>query len=479
MNFFRAIAYTAIFTIGFFVATAAPVFADTAALNKCFYWNECLSKDTPKNESCDLQCDTPGKVCHCFEPRQECGANGGYCYQKWPGIKLSVPINGKDTVLDLADYIAKLYNYGAGLAAVVAGVIIIFAGLQWMTAISGAQIEAAKKRIQSAVIGLVLALGAVTLLATVNPDIIAMRLPKVPLIKKEGFNPSCTITELCAPCGATYMVARPKNASKDWQQPTDCKNVVFRLQDGDPPPGCDGCKKWSNELAAQSDLIGPCVGRGCSVAKCGDDATMKCRPPAAGEKTEGACPTKPAGATAVTYMCGSCNGAGSSCSPNGQNANCCSGSCEAGKCSGGKEGDPCNTKGDCLGGLECKLAQSTAGKVADVISGAAKTSLYAPVDGLYLTVELVYNQVLAPVVVVENLVSALPAPVKAVVQSKAQAVTSVIRSAADQFRSRVASFKDAVHKAIDDAFKAGEEAAKSAAPTSVSSALSHKKQCVK
>ena len=58
--------------------------------------------------------------------------------------------------------------------------VIIFAGFQWMTgAISPPQVEDAKKRIRSAVFGLILALLSFLILKTINPDLISLRPPQV------------------------------------------------------------------------------------------------------------------------------------------------------------------------------------------------------------------------------------------------------------------------------------------------------------
>ncbi len=352
--FFGFHAVIATLVVIMFVSGAVPVSAAQApspGLSKCFYRSECLKKKTPDNESCDIGCATPGTTCHCFEPRGECLGGGGYCYQKWPAIKLSIPIDGKDVTLDLADYIAKLYNYGVALAAILAGVLFVVGGAQWMTAISGGQVEEAKKRIFGAGIGLLLALGAITLLYTVNPDTVALRLPKVPIIKKATYTPFCASTAECVTCGRTYVIGKPKDAPPDWKPPAGCSSVVFRPQDGDPTPGCSGCKKWSDDLSTKLDLTNECTGKGCASAGCGADANTRCQVPKQGDNPASACPPKPPGAAAVTMVCKACMKTTDTCSPDGQNDQCCGGFCAKGKCTNGELGDACENGSACKSGL--------------------------------------------------------------------------------------------------------------------------------
>lgn len=72
----------------------------------------------------------------------------------------------------LGTYLNKMIQIVIGLAAVMAVVMIVIGGIEYMTSelISGK--EAGKDRIQGALLGLLLALGAFTLLFTINPDLL-------------------------------------------------------------------------------------------------------------------------------------------------------------------------------------------------------------------------------------------------------------------------------------------------------------------
>ncbi len=72
----------------------------------------------------------------------------------------------------IAQYITGLYEYAAGVASTLAGVMMVIAGFQYLNAGAGADINAAKKRITDAIIGLLLTLGAYVILNTVNPALV-------------------------------------------------------------------------------------------------------------------------------------------------------------------------------------------------------------------------------------------------------------------------------------------------------------------
>jgi hypothetical protein len=326
----------------------------------CFYRNECLKQETPAGDSCDGKCDTPGVTCHCFEPGHGCKDGAGACYIKWPAVKLAVNIGGATKVLDLADYIAKVYNWGIGAGMIVAAVFLVMGGFRYLTAgDSSARASAGKKHIVEALIGLVLMLGSWVILNTINPDILALRLPKVPVVKKK-FLAICSQTEQCVPCGRPYVVMRPKGAGPNWVA-SGCQNVALREEDGPIPPEClasaaKKCgQKWSDELADKYELSAECIGRSCKLAGCTSDAKFRCRVPSASEKTDHAECKAPPGTEdapprpgALKYACMPCKLDGEKCTGGGQNDQCCGGFCGgSGVCTAGLPGDPCKTNDDC------------------------------------------------------------------------------------------------------------------------------------
>ena len=92
-----------------------------------------------------------------LKPAGACGASGdGQCIG-WIG-----------------DYVSALYQYGVGLAAVLAAVMIMVGGFIWlMSAGSPDKVGKAKDFIFSALSGLFLALFSFMILATINPELVS------------------------------------------------------------------------------------------------------------------------------------------------------------------------------------------------------------------------------------------------------------------------------------------------------------------
>ncbi|MBI5230067.1 MAG: hypothetical protein HY981_02085 [Candidatus Magasanikbacteria bacterium] len=113
----------------------------------------------------------------------ECGTWGG-CVP--PGrTQLSIAFNGKTEVKDLGAYIKLLYAFLVGAAGVIAAVLIVKGGFEYITAGGASErISAAKKTIGSAVFGLLLVLASYVLLNTINPDLVRLRLPNVYMVRK-------------------------------------------------------------------------------------------------------------------------------------------------------------------------------------------------------------------------------------------------------------------------------------------------------
>jgi hypothetical protein len=94
-----------------------------------------------------------------------------------PNLKLSGITNVQDYLVFpwLAQYIGAIYTYVTGAAGVVAGVMLIVGGFQYMTAGGDAsRAGAAKTRIVDATVGLFLVLGSYMILATVNPTLVEL-----------------------------------------------------------------------------------------------------------------------------------------------------------------------------------------------------------------------------------------------------------------------------------------------------------------
>lgn len=96
-------------------------------------------------------------------------------------------------VVDLAQYLGIVYNFLISIAGLVASVMMIVGGFQYLTSGGDAgKIGAAKTRITNALMGLLLVLGAYTILKTINPALVVLKLPSVQVVSTElSFLPWC------------------------------------------------------------------------------------------------------------------------------------------------------------------------------------------------------------------------------------------------------------------------------------------------
>ncbi len=90
----------------------------------------------------------------------------GYC--------LLAPLGGISVIQDaeIDDYFGMIYRIAIGLAGTLAVLMIFFGGVQYMTSDALTKKEDGRKRIQNAVLGLIIALSSYAILNTVNPDLL-------------------------------------------------------------------------------------------------------------------------------------------------------------------------------------------------------------------------------------------------------------------------------------------------------------------
>jgi len=87
-----------------------------------------------------------------------------------PGMSLNITSN------TLGEFIIVFYKWSIGAIAFLAVIMIMIAGFRWMTAAGSApQITQAKDQINSALIGLILAIGAYSLLSFLNPALVRFK----------------------------------------------------------------------------------------------------------------------------------------------------------------------------------------------------------------------------------------------------------------------------------------------------------------
>ncbi|OQX71456.1 hypothetical protein B6D52_01450 [Candidatus Parcubacteria bacterium 4484_255] len=93
------------------------------------------------------------------------------------------------------DYLSAIYKWSVGAIAIMAIIMIMVAGFQWITAAGNATvIGQAKSRINSSMVGLLLAIGAYSILNFINPSLVhlrALRLGKVEYVDLGVSEPFC------------------------------------------------------------------------------------------------------------------------------------------------------------------------------------------------------------------------------------------------------------------------------------------------
>lgn len=126
-----------------------------------------------------------------------------------------VSFGGNAKFSNIGDFIKIVYNYSLIILGILAAVMIVVAGIQYVgSAGSQEMIGSAKKKIVGAVIGLALAYMSYTILGMINPNTINLRLPQVFMIR-----PSVVVVEpgeFCnASSGSESSIACENNSQGD------------------------------------------------------------------------------------------------------------------------------------------------------------------------------------------------------------------------------------------------------------------------
>lgn len=105
-------------------------------------------------------------------------------------VDLQVKIPGQpDAGKDLAHYVAAWYTFGVSAISIIAVVMIMWGGFEWITAAGSATlIGQAKGRIMNAIVGIILILTSYGLLYLINPALVELRMPVIEKINKKDIN---------------------------------------------------------------------------------------------------------------------------------------------------------------------------------------------------------------------------------------------------------------------------------------------------
>lgn len=126
------------------------------------------------------------------KPSNECINTDQYkfvCETRPKPVTLSVPIGGQTVVVGLERYLLLIYKFMISIVGIVAGIMITIAGFQWLTAAGdSSKIKEARTKIMNALIGLVLALGAYTILYTINPALLQFQVAPIKIMRRDDLS---------------------------------------------------------------------------------------------------------------------------------------------------------------------------------------------------------------------------------------------------------------------------------------------------
>jgi hypothetical protein len=104
--------------------------------------------------------------------------------------KTEIDFGGRASFSNIGDFILVMYKYLVTIASVLSVIMIIVAGVQWITSGGNSEsISSAKHRIGGALIGLFIAYMSYFILNTINPNLINFRLPQVWLVRPQNLVP--------------------------------------------------------------------------------------------------------------------------------------------------------------------------------------------------------------------------------------------------------------------------------------------------
>lgn len=128
-----------------------------------------------------------------------CIQGSGHCYSTGIPVSLNVPILGVTQVGDISTYIDLAYRYLLPVAALIAVVMGMIAGVQYATAGGNqTQVSKAKQRLSNAMIGVVILLSAYVIARLIDPRLVSLEAIRVPLVKQVVLidpNSSCEALE--------------------------------------------------------------------------------------------------------------------------------------------------------------------------------------------------------------------------------------------------------------------------------------------
>ncbi|PJE58565.1 MAG: hypothetical protein COU81_00040, partial [Candidatus Portnoybacteria bacterium CG10_big_fil_rev_8_21_14_0_10_36_7] len=175
--------------------------------------------------------------------------------------------DGKKKFANIGEFIQFIYKYGFMIGSIVAVVMMIISGLMWI--LSGGNqdtIGKAQKRISGAIIGLVLMATSYTVLNTVNPYLVNLRLPDVWLINSTKLPGNSCKTVLQNSASSSLALAyETKTVLKITEQQK--KTLLSKLKQSDFKVAGTDSLKCGSEYFVNGSGTNTCSGYQCTDMK--------------------------------------------------------------------------------------------------------------------------------------------------------------------------------------------------------------------
>lgn len=113
-------------------------------------------------------------------------------------VELAIPIGAVKSVSGLPQYISVVYRYLLGIVTLVAIIMVIYGGFQYLLGASMGQIGKGKSTIQDALAGMAILFLAYTILYLVNPKLTTLSLPPIQRIQTIGIAGDNAVGTSCA-----------------------------------------------------------------------------------------------------------------------------------------------------------------------------------------------------------------------------------------------------------------------------------------
>ncbi|MBU1033209.1 pilin, partial [Patescibacteria group bacterium] len=199
------------------------------------------------------ECATPeyGGSADAFRPGLGCTKGQGKCVAPEPIINLSMPIGGVSTVQGFREFVAVIFKYIMGIVATAAAVMFVWGGFRYIFGSAAGGIERAKEIMIDATVGLIIALGAVTILQTINPATLKLNALEVFMINRTKFLAS----EYCADVKSEKPIMFAEAGSRP--NYTDVNTAKYEVNQNDA--------RCNQEYYAQGFGEGLCWGRKCDT----------------------------------------------------------------------------------------------------------------------------------------------------------------------------------------------------------------------